>query len=202
MSNIYYENGQIVKVTEAPQMVYDDGGRSQYFNAQNVGDCVTRAICNATGKDYKEVYDALKELAKKERITKRNKKKSSVRDGVNIRTCHKYIEGVLGWVWHPTMQIGQGCKVHLCAEELPKGSLIIQVSSHLTCMKDGVIYDTYDCSRGGTRCVYGYWTKPRREPTIEECLERLYYQDVIIDGVSISRWDAFQKVRAFIQERS
>lgn len=33
---------------------YSDGGRSNYFKATNVGDCVTRAICNATGKDYKE----------------------------------------------------------------------------------------------------------------------------------------------------
>jgi len=24
---------------------------------------------------------------------------------------------------------------------------------------DGVINDTYDCSREGTRCVYGYWEK-------------------------------------------
>jgi hypothetical protein len=24
---------------------------------------------------------------------------------------------------------------------------------------DGIINDTYDCSREGTRCVYGYFTK-------------------------------------------
>ena len=24
-------------------------------------------------------------------------------------------------------------------------------------MIDGVIHDTYDPTRGGTRCVYGYW---------------------------------------------
>jgi hypothetical protein len=27
---------------------------------------------------------------------------------------------------------------------------------------DGVIHDTHDCSRGGTRCVYGYWRKEDR----------------------------------------
>ena len=36
---------------------YNDGGRSRYFKAQKVGDCVTRAFAIATGKDYKEVYD-------------------------------------------------------------------------------------------------------------------------------------------------
>ena len=46
------------------EFVYSDGGRSKYFKANNVGDCVTRAICNATGKDYKEVYDALNDMAK------------------------------------------------------------------------------------------------------------------------------------------
>ena len=47
---------------------YSDGGRSNYFKAANVGDCVTRAICNATGKDYKEVYNALNERAKNEKV--------------------------------------------------------------------------------------------------------------------------------------
>lgn len=198
MSQIYYENGEIVKVLEAPQMIYSDGGRSLYFKADHVGDCVTRAICNATDRDYKEVYDALKELAKKERITKRHKTKSSVRDGVNIKTCHKYIEGILGWEWHPTMQIGSGCTTHLCAEELPKGTLIVQVSGHLTCVKNGVIYDTYDCSRDGTRCVYGYWMKPvvRDEPTMMDCLERLYCTSY---DPSITRRQAYEMLKSYLE---
>ena len=139
--------------------VYCDGGRSNYFKAENVGDCVTRAICNATGKDYKEVYDALNALSKKERKGKRKKGVSSSRNGVYKQTINKYLDSI-GWVWHPTMQIGSGCTVHLCSEELPSGVLIVSVSKHLTCVKDGVLYDTYDCTRDGTRCVYGYWSAP------------------------------------------
>lgn len=146
------------------RFVYDDGGRSKYFSASNVGDCVTRAIANATGKDYKEVYDALNSLARKERTGTRKRKVSNSRSGVFKYSYKKYIEEELGWVWVPCMQIGSGCKVHLSEDELPKGTIIINVSKHLTCMKDGVLYDTYDCSRGGDRCVYGYW----REPTQEE----------------------------------
>ena len=138
------------------QFNYNDGGRSKYFKG-TTGDCVVRAICNATGKDYKEVYDAINELAKNERTSKRKRGKSNARTGVYKATIKRYIEGVLGWVWHPTMQIGQGCKVHLTAEELPKGNIIVSLSLHLTCVKDGILNDTYDCSRGGTRCVYGYW---------------------------------------------
>lgn len=64
-----------------------------------------------------------------------------------------------GWVWTPTMFIGSGCKVHLRGDELPAGRLIVSVSKHLVAVIDGVIHDTYDCSRNGTRCVYGYYRK-------------------------------------------
>ena len=169
--------------------VYNDGGRSKYFTAEHVGDCAVRAIAIGTGKDYKEVYDELKEL---------NHGKSC-RNGTPKEVDKKWLRDH-GWVWHPTMQVGRGCTTHLCEEELPKGTLIVQVSRHLTCVKDGVIHDTYDCSRGGTRCVYGYWTAPRREPTLQECLDRLYYKDVIIDGVSVNRWDAYQRLRTYLMK--
>jgi hypothetical protein len=55
------------------------------------------------------------------------------------------------------MQIGSGCKVHLRADELPAGRLVVKLSRHLVAVIDGVIHDTYDCSRGGTRCVYGFY---------------------------------------------
>lgn len=43
-----------------------------------------------------------------------------------------------------------------CAE-LPSGRLIVAVSRHLCAVIDGVIHDTFDPSRDGTRCVYGYF---------------------------------------------
>lgn len=139
--------------------VYSDGGRSKYFRAENVGDCVTRAICNASGKDYFEVYSDLKRLARDERITKRHKTKSTVRNGVSIKTVHKYLEEELKWKWHSCCGIGKTMRTHLTESELPGGILICQVSKHLTCVKDRVLYDTYDCTRDGSRMVYGYWTK-------------------------------------------
>jgi hypothetical protein len=47
--------------------------------------------------------------------------------------------------------------VHLRAEELPGGRLIVKVSKHVVAVIDGVINDSHDPSRGGTRCVYGYY---------------------------------------------
>ena len=142
------------------KFIYNDGGRSRYFKAERVGDCVTRAIANATGIDYKEVYDSLNKLAKSERTGKRKRIVSNSRSGVYSTTARKYLES-LGWVWKPTMTIGSGCRVHLREDELPSGNLIVNVSKHYTCVKDGVLYDTYDCTRDGNRCVYGYYYKPK-----------------------------------------
>lgn len=146
------------------EFVYSDGGRSKYFQANRVGDCVCRAICNATGKDYKDVYDDLQKFVDYEREHSRRRKHKfgadkSVRNGVPKSLTKKYIEKVLGWKWHPFMTIGSGCKVHLTENELPNGVCILKVSRHITVIKDRVLYDTYDCSRDGTRCVYGYWSE-------------------------------------------
>ena len=129
---------------------YNDGGRSKYFKAENVGDCCVRAISNATGRDYKEVYDALKEL----------NKGVSCRNGTPKTVWKKYIEEILGWKKISCSGIGVKQKTHLNENELPKtGTLIVQVSKHLTVVKNGVLIDTYDCSRKGTRMVYCYWSK-------------------------------------------
>lgn len=141
------------------EFICSDGGRSKYFKG-TTGDCVCRAICNATGKDYKEIYDLINTYSKRERKGTRKKGKSSARNGVYKDTYKKIIENELGWKWHTCMTIGSGCQIHLNERELPsKGSLIIRCSQHLTCVKDGKLYDAYDCSREGTRCVYGYWSK-------------------------------------------
>lgn len=126
---------------------YNDGGRSKYFKGKNVRDCAIRAIAIGTGKDYKEVYNDLKKL----------NNGVSCRNGTPKKVDKKYLRQ-LGWTWVACTGVGTGCTTHLTESELPrKGTLIVQVSKHLTCVIDGVINDTYDCSRGGTRCVYGYW---------------------------------------------
>lgn len=57
------------------------------------------------------------------------------------------------------MKVGSGCQMRLNAKELPSGRLIAKVSKHLVAVIDGVVHDTEDPSRGGTRCVYGYFRK-------------------------------------------
>jgi|SRR5262245_1678553 len=138
---------------------YNDGGREAAGFKGKTGDCVTRAIAIATGMPYLDVYALVNEAGRDERApTKRRGRRSSARTGVRKPTTRQILAG-LGWYWTPTMQIGQGCKVHLRASELPPGRLVVQVSKHLVAVIDGVIHDTFDPSRRGRRCVYGYWRK-------------------------------------------
>ena len=142
---------------------FDDGGRAAAGFKGSAGDCVTRAIAIAMERDYREVYDELK-AANAEFSQGRSRKARAVaqkgstpRNGVHKEVFGPFIEKA-GWVWTPTMQIGSGCTVHLNADELPAaGRLIVRCSKHLVAVVDGVIHDTHDPSRDGTRCVYGYW---------------------------------------------
>lgn len=163
---------------------YDDGGRGAAGYKGKAGDCVARSIAVVTGKPYAEVYAALSQGAGNERKSKG----ASARNGIHTRRkwFKDYMQS-LGFVWTPTMLVGQGCKVHLRADELPSGRLVVAVSKHYTAVIDGVIHDTFDPSeRGSTiypphypqdqlpkgarllengngfayspeRCVYGYW---------------------------------------------
>lgn len=135
---------------------FNDGGR---YRRGKGGDCVTRAIAIALEKPYTEVENALKVLAMSERITKRRRTRSTVTSGVHRVTYDRYLKAQ-GWIWTPTMHIGRGCTVHMRAEELPGGRLIVSLSRHLAAVIDGVLHDIGDCTRQGTRCVYGYWTAP------------------------------------------
>jgi hypothetical protein len=144
-----------------PTWQYNDGGRAAAGFRGKAGDCVTRAVAIATGKSYQEVYDELNAIGQRERRSAKWRGKSSPRIGIYRPTIRRYLEH-LGWVWTPTMQIGQGCTVHLKADELPRGRLIVSVSRHLCAVIDGVVHDTFDPSREGTRCVYGYWQEGTR----------------------------------------
>ena len=135
--------------------VFDDGGREAAGYKGRAGDCAVRAVAIATKRPYREVYDAINVFANKER-PRGNKKRSSARSGVYKPTLDRYLSSI-GWVWVPTMTVGSGCRVHLRSSELPDGAIIVRLSRHYAAVIDGVLHDSYDCSRDGSICVYGYW---------------------------------------------
>ena len=146
---------------------FNDGGREKAGFKGGAGDCVVRSIAIAANLPYMRVYEDLR-LAnesyaqlRNDRLAKRlTAKGSSPRNGNHLNIFHSYILAQ-GFEWVPTMKVGAGCQVHLRPEELPKEILIAKVSKHLTAIIDGVIHDTHDPSRGGNRCVYGYYIKTR-----------------------------------------
>jgi hypothetical protein len=147
------------------ELAINDGGRAKAGFKGKAGDCVVRSIAIVTGLPYEEIYDNLYKANEYFRKTSRTKlakslkqKNDSPRTGTHRVVLKKYLKE-LGWNWTPTMFVGQGCKVHLKKSELPSGTLIVSCSKHITVVINGVLHDTYDCSRNGTRCVYGYWTK-------------------------------------------
>lgn len=157
-------------VEQAIQWTFDDGGRAEAGYKGSTGDCVVRSIAIAAEKPYKEVYDALFEIAKANPI--KGQKSASPRNGVNRRHYEAYLKSI-GWVWIPTMRVGQGCNVHLRASELPTGRLIVRLTKHVCAVIDRVVHDTYDPSRDGSRCVYGVFVPREDAARAREFLENV-----------------------------
>lgn len=156
----------------------NDGGREKAGFKGGVGDCVVRSIAIAAKLPYLQVYEDLRSAnqhyaeLKNDRLARRlNNKGSSPRNGNHRNVFHDYILG-LGFEWVPTMKVGAGCRVHLRPNELPDGTLIVKVSKHLTAIVDGVIQDTHDPSRGGNRCVYGYYIKKQAQKDLKRPIKK------------------------------
>lgn len=151
----------------AAPFTYDDGGRAAAGYTGMTGDCVVRAVAIAASLPYEDVYGAMYAATLEDprlmrrlqrQYGERARRYASPRTGVYREVWRAYLDG-LGWKWTATMGIGTGCRVHLRADELPGGALIVQVSKHVTAVLDGIVHDTYDPSRDGTRCVYGYYSR-------------------------------------------
>jgi hypothetical protein len=127
---------------------YHDGGRAAAGFKGNAGDCAVRAVSIAAFKPYAEVYKALAELHK------HKTGKRTARAGIYADDLKRYMKSI-GWRWVSTMGIGTGCTMHL--DELPVGRVVARVSKHYIAVIYGTVFDTHDSSRGGRRCVYGYW---------------------------------------------
>jgi hypothetical protein len=131
------------------KFVYNDGGREAAGFKGSAGDCVTRSVAIASGLPYKEVYARMAEGTGNQRATSRTPKRGkSARNGINVRRkWFRDYMAELGFVWTPTMFVGQGCTTHLHDGELPNGRLVVSVSKHYTAVIDGVVHDLFDPQR-------------------------------------------------------
>lgn len=114
------------------------GGREKYFPTQfkkdATNDCVIRAISHATGLDYMKVFKDLCNLAVEIGHLPNNE-----------RTYEVYLSS-LGWSKRSPMKCTKGRKLRL-KNYKEDGTYIVKTTSHLTCVKDGILYDSWDCRR-------------------------------------------------------
>jgi hypothetical protein len=119
----------------------------KYYNAHpkglRVGDCVKRSLTVATGMDYKEVSKALNDY----------KKITGAESFNSDYNPHKYVENVLKGVKMSFKAVKGEPRMNgrTFTKTFPKGSYILNMAKHWSVCKDGVIYDTWDCSE---KCVY------------------------------------------------
>jgi hypothetical protein len=147
--------------------VRNDGGRraAGYDNAGDRGGCVPRAIAIASGLPYREVLDALTLATSRyvkipqSWIARWIKRSRHGRGWDPAQGCYDTIYGnylkSIGWQYTPV-----DGRLHLRADEVPPGRLIIRVHRHLVAVIDGVIHDTHDSGFAGQRPVIGYWRAP------------------------------------------
>lgn len=135
------------------KFVWTDGGRAAAgYKGTTARDCVVRAGAIASGRPYQEVYDLVNKLAVRERPRKKYSR-SSARAGVKKKTMDR-VMSELGGVWTPSMRIDWR---NTNLDELPGGRLVVVIPKHIVAIIDGVIHDTFDLSRDGTHCVFGFW---------------------------------------------
>ena len=112
-------------------------------DGKRVGDCVKRAISGATGKDYNEVKIELNRTKKITGCSKFNDDKN----------WKYYVEHNLNGtkLSFPVVKGIERMNGQRFAETHPTGCYILRMAHHLTCCRDGIIYDTWDCR---DKCVY------------------------------------------------
>ena len=116
----------------------------QYYNAnpygRNVHDCTVRAISLATGQPWDDTYVELSEYARKQGIT------FSEVEFINNYLSKRYTR------YCPDRKI-----IHTIQDFLDlrlKGTFLITMTDHITCVIDSTVYDTFDCRDKFFWCVY------------------------------------------------
>lgn len=119
----------------------------KFYNANALGrftnDCVIRAVSLAENKTWDETYEELSMLAQEKGI---------LLDDVNF--VEPLLDDRYDRVCYNNKYVGE------FVEEHPKGTYLIVMRSHITCCRNGVLYDTFDCRNRLMTCA---WEVPQHE---------------------------------------
>lgn len=110
------------------------------------GDCVIRALCKVTSKEWLQVFDDLTPYVRE------------VQANPNAPQVYsKYLEDN-GFKW-VGITAGKGSKrptVQSFAKDHKEGTYILRVAHHVVTVADGYFYDTWD---SGDCSLYGYYVE-------------------------------------------
>ncbi len=125
--------------------------KNKYFNPnpskKETGDCVVRALCKATDKDWFTVYDELVALGRELHAMPNS-------DDV----WKYYVENNPAFIEH-TIRIKKGMKrptpeTFLRKQEHKKGRYLFNMANHLLTADEGYYHDIWE---SGDRAIYKYW---------------------------------------------
>lgn len=115
----------------------------QYYNnnplGRNVSDCAVRAIALATETSWDQTYQNLSNYARKEGIT------FSEIEFINEYLANRYPRYCVS---NNIYTVGDFANMKL------PGRWLVTMRGHITCVIDGVIYDTFDPSSRYFWCIY------------------------------------------------
>lgn len=94
----------------------------------NTADCTVRAISTAQGKTWDQTYRELSDSAQE---------KGVLFDDVEF--IEDYLDSRYLRQCYYSMTVGE------FLEECPMGVFLVTMKGHITCIKDGVLLDTFDC---------------------------------------------------------
>lgn len=104
----------------------------KYYNANAVGkldeDCTIRAISCATNKPWDYIYEHLSDLAQE---------RGTMLD--NAQFIRDYLDRRYERIPVYDETVGELSEMH------PNDTLLITMKNHITCSKNGTVYDTWDC---------------------------------------------------------
>lgn len=110
------------------------------------GDCVIRALCKVTGKEWLDVFDELTPYVRE------------VQANPNAPQVYsKYLkDNGFKWVGIKAEKGSKRPTVQSFAKDHKEGTYILRVSHHIVAVSDGSFWDTWD---SGYKSVYGYYVK-------------------------------------------
>ena len=99
---------------------------------REVNDCVIRAISKAENKTWDEVYSELSTLAQNQRI---------------LLDDMRFVEPYLDSKYERVCYKCNGCRMTVgdFINKNQEGTYLITMQGHITCVKNGVLFDTWDC---------------------------------------------------------